>query len=73
MGIKFTEFTEDQARVTDQEAVVVGLLAEAWNEFLKLRIEHPMEQSEFCTAIHSCQDKILARGGRRVINAPAGD
>ncbi|PQZ83955.1 MULTISPECIES: hypothetical protein [Pseudomonas] len=70
MGIKFTE---DQARVTDQEAVVVGLLAEAWNEFLKLPIEHPMEQREFCTAIHSCQDKILARGGRRVINTQAGD
>lgn len=70
MSIKFTE---DQARVTDQEAVVVGLLAEAWNEFLKLPIEHPMEQREFCTAIHSCQDKILARGGRRVINTQAGD
>jgi len=70
MGIKFTE---DQARVTDQEAVVVGMLAEAWNEFLKLPIEHPMEQREFCTAIHSCQDKILARGGRRVINTQAGD
>ena len=70
MGIKFTQ---DQARVTDQEAVVVGLLAEAWNEFLKLPIEHPMEQREFCTAIHSCQDKILARGGRRVINTQAGD
>ncbi len=70
MGIKFTQ---DQARVTDQEAVVVGLLAEAWNEFLKLPIEHPMAQREFCTAIHSCQDKILARGGRRVINAQAGD
>ncbi|WP_330214373.1 hypothetical protein [Pseudomonas sp. AM8] len=70
MGI---QFTEDQARVTDQEAVVVGLLAEAWNEFLKLPIEHPMEQREFCTAIHSCQDKILARGGRRVINTQAGD
>ncbi|MEX5551741.1 hypothetical protein [Pseudomonas pergaminensis] len=70
MGI---QFTEDQARVTDQEAVVVGLLGEAWNEFLKLPIEHPMEQREFCTAIHSCQDKILARGGRRVINTQAGD
>lgn len=70
MAIKFTE---DQARVTDQEAVVVGLLAEAWSEFLKLPIEHPVEQREFCTAIHSCQDKILARGGRRVINAQAGD
>ena len=70
MGIKFTQ---DQARVTDQEAAVVGLLAEAWNEFLKLPIEHPMDQHEFCSAIHSCQDKILARGGRRVINAQAGD
>ena len=73
MGTKFIAFTAEQARVTDQEAVVVGLLAEAWNEFLKLPVEHPMEQREFCTAIHSCQDKILARGGRRIINATAGE
>lgn len=65
MGTKFIERT---ARVTEQEAKVVGLLAEAWNEFLKLTIEHPMAHQEFCTAIHGCQDKILARGGRRAIN-----
>lgn len=67
------KFIHQGARVTEQEAKVVGLLAEAWNEFMKLPAEHPMEQQEFCTAIHGCQDKILARGGRRAINAKAGE
>jgi len=68
-----TKYIEQEARVTEQEAKVVGLLAEAWNEFAKLPVEHPMAQQEFCTAIHDCQDKILARGGRRAINAQKGD
>lgn len=53
--------------VTEQEAKVVGLLAEAWNEFLKLPAEHPMAQQEFCSAIHACQEKVLARVGLRAI------
>jgi hypothetical protein len=67
------KFIQREAKVTEQEAKVVGLLAEAWNEFLKLPQEHPMAQQEFCTAIHECQDKVLARGGRREINSKAGE
>ena len=70
MGTKLIERT---ARVTEQEAKVVGLLAEAWNEFMKLPVEHPMAQREFCTAIHACQDKVLARGGSRAINETQGE
>ena len=56
--------------LTDQEAKVAQLLGDAWNEFLKLPIEHPLEQQEFCVAIHQAQDKVLARCGRRALNRP---
>lgn len=55
--------------MTDREQFLVGLLAGVWNEYLKLPTEHPAEQQEFCSAIHACQDKVLARAGRRAINA----
>lgn len=56
--------------LTDREGFIAGLLAGVWNEFLKLPVEHPMERDEFCRAIHACQNMILARPGRRAINAP---
>lgn len=59
--------------VTNREAFVVGLLAGVWNEYLKLPAEHPLERQEFCLAIHACQDKILARAGRRAVNAESGE
>ncbi|WP_300747487.1 hypothetical protein [Pseudomonas sp.] len=57
--------------LTDREAFIAGLLAGVWNEYLKLPTEHPMERDEFCRAIHACQNMVLARPGRRVINAQA--
>ena len=54
--------------VTKQERKVLELLAEAWNAFCELPEEHPMEKAEFCGAIHSCQDKVLMRTGRREVN-----
>ena len=57
------------AELTDQEAKVAQMLGDAWNEYLKLPVEHPREQQEFCTAIHICQDKILGRCGRRAFQS----
>lgn len=54
--------------VTTQERKALQLLADAWAAFCELPEEHPMEKAEFCTAIHSCQDKILMRSGRREVN-----
>ncbi len=54
--------------ITQREARVVDLLAQAWNEYLLLPVEHPMAQAEFCTAIHRCQDMVLARSGRGALN-----
>ncbi|ANY85976.1 hypothetical protein [Pseudomonas putida] len=59
-----------KTELTDQEAKVALLLADAWDEYLKLPIEHPLEQQEFCMAIHQAQDKVLARCGRRAFNRP---
>ncbi|ARA83755.1 hypothetical protein PLA107_005695 [Pseudomonas amygdali pv. lachrymans str. M301315] len=56
---------------TEQEAAIARLLGEAWNAYLTLPVEHPMDQQEFCTAIHRCQDMVLARSGRRSLNADA--
>lgn len=58
-----------RAELTDQEAKVAQMLGDAWAEYLKLPKEHPMEQAEFCTAIHHCQDMVLARCGRRAFHS----
>ena len=57
------------AELTDQEAKVAQMLGEAWNEYLKLPVEHPMGQEEFCSAIHACQNIVLARCGVRAFKS----
>ena len=57
------------AELTDQEAKVARMLGDAWNEYLKLPVEHPMGQSEFCSAIHACQNIVLARCGVRALKS----
>ena len=57
------------AELTDQEAKVAQMLGEAWNEYLKLPVEHPMGQKEFCSAIHACQNIVLARCGVRALKS----
>ena len=57
------------AELTDQEAKVAQMLGDAWNEYLKLPVEHPMGQSEFCSAIHACQNMVLARCGVRALKS----
>lgn len=49
----------------EQEEKVLKMLAECWNEFLKLEVQHPAEQREFCDAIHRCQDLIGVRVARK--------
>ena len=61
----------NQVELTEAEAAVVYMLAEAWNAYCALPVEHPMEPDEFCRAIHAAQDKVLARPGRRAINNSA--
>lgn len=61
----------DPFMITSAEIDVVNFLSEAWNAFLALPIEHADDISEFRHAIHSAQDMVLARAGRRQINVPA--
>lgn len=54
-----------QAHITAKEKEIAELLGEAWNKFLLLPKEHPMQDQEFCAAIHAAQDQVLMRVGRR--------
>lgn len=54
--------------MTPAERAVVDQLAAAWNAFMQLPVEHPMDQDEFCRGIHVLQDKVLARPARRTMN-----
>ena len=47
-----------------KEEEVLKLLAEAWNKFLELDTQHPMEQTDFCNGIHQCQQLIALRFAR---------
>jgi len=55
--------------MTDDEVLVVHLLADAWNAFCDLPEEHPSDADEFCRAIHAAQDIVLARPARRDLKA----
>jgi hypothetical protein len=57
------------AEVTADEEAVITALAEAWNLFLELPVEHPSDLGEFLAIIHGAQDKVLARAGRRGLNS----
>jgi len=54
--------------MTEQERALVMMLAEAWNEFTALPIEHDDDNAEFRHGIHALQRMILARSARREIN-----
>lgn len=48
-------------KLTNDEARVLSLLAEAWNEFVRLEVQHPCDTAEFMTAIHAAQNIVMAR------------
>jgi hypothetical protein len=52
---------------TAAEARVVGILAEAWDAFTALPIEHGDDVTEFRHGIHRLQEKVLARAARRAL------
>tara|TARA_B110001454_G_scaffold153691_1_gene142979 strand:+ start:242 stop:442 length:201 start_codon:yes stop_codon:yes gene_type:complete len=47
--------------LTEQERLVVELLAKAWNAFVDLPSEHPDQNNEFRAAIHRGMDLVGAR------------
>jgi len=52
--------------LTGQEEKVLNLLADAWNEFIKLDKRSSSDDQEFIQAIHTAQAKIGVRVARRV-------
>ena len=51
--------------MTEQEQDIVEELGNIWNLYLKLPVEHPMAQSEFCSGIHNLQNHVAARASYR--------
>ena len=49
----------------EQEIKVLNNLADAWNEFLKLKIQHPDDEPEFKYHIHAIQNIVMARKAAR--------
>lgn len=56
-----------KAEVTEAEYQIARMLGDVWNLFCQLPKEHPMQDQEFCSAIHKCQDMVLSRAGIRAI------
>jgi hypothetical protein len=56
----------DQFRLTEEERLILDKLAEAWNLFVKIPVQHPMHQQEFAHAIHAAQRIIMSRPTARV-------
>lgn len=57
--------------ITTEEHNVVNLLAEAWNRFIDLPVQHSDDVHEFRRIIHAAQEKVLARPALRALNAKA--
>lgn len=49
------------SQLTDEERAVLDKLAEAWNLFVKLPVQHPMHGQEFAHAIHAAQRLVMSR------------
>ncbi|KLU66746.1 hypothetical protein DEAC_c14140 [Desulfosporosinus acididurans] len=47
--------------LTDQEGKVMDALITAWNEFAKLKVQHPSDVLDFLSCIHQCQQIIGMR------------
>lgn len=60
--------TEEQVTRLETEIAIVNKLAEAWNMFKALPVEHNDDLAEFRAGIHRLQEKVLAREARRLIN-----
>ena len=58
--------TDTDHMLTESERNVIDKLAESWNLFLALPIQHPLHQSEFATLIHHAQRMVMSRPVARV-------
>jgi hypothetical protein len=51
----------EESDLTNLERIALDKLADAYNWFVSLPVQHPMHQQEFSSAIHQCQRLIMSR------------
>lgn len=61
-----TEGRDDRPTLTQAELDTLGALAQAYNRFVALPVQHHADEAEFVHAIHAAQNIVLARVGLRV-------
>ena len=54
--------------MTDQEREIVEKLADVWDLFYALPVEHQMANIEFAAGIHALQNHVAARPALRDLN-----
>lgn len=55
--------------LTPEEREILSKTVDMWNLFVELPIEHPADRVEFMHAVHACQQMIMSRPVRRLMNA----
>lgn len=58
----------DSKVLTPEERRVLDILADAWNAFITLPLEHESERVDFMNAIHDAQYIVMARPAQRELN-----
>ena len=66
-----TELALVDAGMTDDEVRAMSLTVDCANEIFDLPKLHPMDDEEFCHAIHVVQEKLLARPSMRAMQGAA--
>ena len=51
--------------MTEEEKIILDLLADDWNKFVELKPYHTDDIPEFRAAIHRAQNIVLSRAGAR--------
>lgn len=54
--------------LTVDERIALHKLADAWNAYLALPVEHPDDVDDFRRLIHAANAQVLKRPGRRQFN-----
>jgi len=57
--------SEDSCVLTGEELEIIKLLADVWDKFGKLPVQHPSHALEFSQDIHRAQRMIMARSAAR--------
>lgn len=61
-----SENLDKHSGLTEQEKIVMDHLIDAWNEFVRLPIQHPSDSDEAKQAIHELQKLLALRIVRRL-------